>query len=101
MTAFDNDRWEAERKARLERVGHRETEMTALEKAARAAHAYEYAHEEAFPNWEDANPEYFAGLARAVLMAVLASVETDQSDTFQADDRVDTVLRAILAEPQP
>lgn len=44
--------------------------MTPLEKAARAAHGYEYAHEEAFPDWGDANPEYFAGLARAVLMAV-------------------------------
>ena len=29
--AFDNDRWEAERKARLERVGHKETEMIKAE----------------------------------------------------------------------
>jgi hypothetical protein len=27
MTAFDNDRWEAERKARLERVGKSEVKM--------------------------------------------------------------------------
>lgn len=86
MTAFDNDRWEAERKARLERVGHREAdmtkdfrsvvlwieeairgrapEMTPLEKAARAA-------SDADMTWAfNPDGDRFEHIARAVLMAV-------------------------------
>jgi len=102
MTAFDNDRWEAERKARLERVGHRETEMTdTLERAARAVAKYQPSKDWGWGSMHQEEKDRCFDIARAVLMAVLASVGPDMDCPYFDDAPIGPVLRSILAEPQP
>jgi hypothetical protein len=130
MTAFDNDRWEAERKARLERVGDREVTvltgtagstnaeemaaytgadhrfMTQMEKAARAA-------SDVLVGEYDTNCIDPREIARAVLMAVrepdeavVAAVRAEQGDCNGYEDnaaraQIKAFVDAILANPKP
>lgn len=116
MTAFDNDRWEAERKARLERVGGG---MTPLEKAARAVDPAAWAFYDkwigAYPTMQaEATHEVGPSLmkARAVLMAVretdwclAASAGLNGKHEYiwpgELQKQFAAMIDAILAEPQP